>query len=146
MSLSKAEIARLLGMKEREVIAVRTHRDGYVVTTHDHQQVVLDVSGAPAPAEEPLQLTAEQKRKAAAAEAADAKRKAAAARKEAETAVKVTEADTTADGAQILEWVGDNPERASYCHAAESRAAKPRTELLEELGRLAGDDDGDADA
>jgi hypothetical protein len=46
--------------------------------------------------------------------------------------------DITGTAAQVLEWVGDDPDRARAAHEAESEKDKPRSTLLRKLEEIAG--------
>jgi hypothetical protein len=48
------------------------------------------------------------------------------------------ELDITATAASVLEWVGDDPQRAAEAHAAESAKDKPRSTLLKKLDEITG--------
>jgi hypothetical protein len=48
------------------------------------------------------------------------------------------ELDITGTAADVLEWVGDDPQRAAEARAAESAKDKPRSTLLTKLDAIAG--------
>lgn len=125
------EAAARLGMKpHREVVDVVETPDGHVVTTHDGYRTLINPDGSmtfgvPEPDVEVVgELTEEE----AAAIAVHVNR--------------TTEAgdDQVPDGtaAEVLEWVGEDVDRAQRALDAELHSANQRTTLVAKLSSLLG--------
>ncbi len=126
--MTREEAARLLGAKLREVVAITAVDGGHVVTNHvGNHTLITDtgefVFGVDAPP---------------------------AASPDADPAPDGAVVEASAPGEQVpagpvaavLEWVGEDRDRAAAALAAEQAAASPRKTLVEQLGKLAGDGDG----
>ncbi|MCW2686317.1 MAG: hypothetical protein JWR37_1207 [Mycobacterium sp.] len=123
MSLSVEQAARRLGMKTAEVVSVEEIDGAHLVATHDGQRVwvtedaVLPYVAPPVPVlVDPLGPEPE-----VAAEGGE-----------------LVGVDPVPEGptATVLEWVGDDAERAGRALAAELSATTPRKGLVEALEKL----------
>jgi len=125
--VDKSEVARHLGVADTEIVEVRYDEQGWHVLHHDmasHNQqwkLVPGWSVPPAPA-----LVGEDGPELVQPPAAEP--------------VGDLDGDGVPDGtaAEVLEWVGDDPDRAAAALKAEGERDKPRTTLVSALEKLAG--------
>lgn len=130
--MNKAEAAKAMGMKLREVVDVRKVAGGHAVTTHDGVVTLVTPEGGFLP------YTA-----VAAAEEAPKE-----SGKSAEPAAAVSPSPPADPGAEgdvpdgtekdVLAWVGDSPSKAELALAAENAKESPRKGLVDKLGKLVG--------
>lgn len=149
MSLSVDWAAHALGMKSREIAAVKAERGGgHLVTTHDGQQVRLATDGVVTPVAASPQVPADT---AETAEDTQAPAKRARAPRQAKgkgsDKGKEKGAESPEDGPQVpdgdadavLAWVGQDPARLEAALVVERQRTEPRDELLDALELLADD-------
>jgi len=119
--MNMAEAARLLGVAEHEVVDVTAHAGWWHVLHHDmasHEETVRKLPGAPAGPEPTASLADD----------------------DPDGPTVDTDGDGVPEGSarQILEWVGDDHDRAAQALAAEERREKPRTTLVAALEKVVG--------
>lgn len=126
----RAEVARAMGMKPAEVVAVDEVDAGLVVTTHDGVRSLLTEGGGVEPyAPSPVEVAKE--------ELAELVQQPPATPENPVTGAPV---NVVPEGSEkdVLDWVGEDKERAGLALKVEQNHAKPRKGLVEKLQKLAG--------
>lgn len=127
---ARADVAQQMGMKPREIVAVDKDEviGGLVVTTHDGVKSLLTEDGVKPYAPAPVEVAKEQL-----AEVVQ--------RPPATPETPVTGAPAVVpEGSEkdVLDWVGDDKDRAAVALKVEQNHAKPRKGLVDKLQKLAG--------
>lgn len=118
---ARADVAQQMGMKSREIVAAREVDGGLAVTTHDGVTSLLTEDGkvqeyAPPPLEVAKQELAELVQQPPA------------------TGSAVPEGSEK----EVLDWVGEDRDRAGRALEREQGQDKPRKGLVDKLQKLAG--------
>lgn len=119
----RADLARALGMKTSEITAVEHTAEGFAVTTHDGQTVVLDApAGASTEAATGPEIKVLEKPQVPVPPVPEG------------VAYEVP----TGSARAILAWVGGDSARAAAAAHAEEQADSPRITLLTDLRKVIG--------
>ncbi|MBC6458416.1 hypothetical protein [Actinomadura sp. HBU206391] len=117
----RADVARAMGMKPREIVDAEEADGGLVVTTHDGVKTLLTEDGEVKPyAPSPVEVAKEKL-----AEIVDQP-----------PATPGPDVVPDASAKDVLAWVGDDKERAAQALAAEEGREKPRSGLVGDLQKL----------
>lgn len=138
MSLTHEQAARRLGMKTSEVTGVEEVDAGHEVTTHDGQRVLvtedavlpIGVATAEAAVPEAAEVASEED-----VAALHAKLQAAGGTGDDDLDNLVL-AVPQGPNATVLEWVGDDSQKAAAALVAEQASASPRSTLIAALEKL----------
>jgi hypothetical protein len=139
MSFTHEQAAQRLGMANREVVDVEEIEAGHVVTTHDGQRVlvtdeaVLAYTAAVASPAEPEGAAVVASEEDVAALHARLQAAGGDGQGGVEGQALVVPQGTTE---QVMEWVGEDPAKASLALATEQAASSPRTGLIGRLEKL----------
>jgi hypothetical protein len=123
---TRAEAARQLGMKEREITAVEKTADGLVITTHDGVRTLVGTDGGFQVVSTPVVIPEDERCEACGGTG----RKSESTDSPSDDGVP----DGSAD--DVVKWVGEDRERAGRALAAEQARPTPRSTLVEKLERL----------
>jgi hypothetical protein len=136
MSLSKDEAARALGMKVAEVTDVKSVKDGHVVETFDGAKYHVDKDGHVSFAEPGPKAPASAPMGVHQPAAQPASRRGTPVKPRADG--QGIEVPVDGDPADVLEWVGDDLDRARAALEAEEARPTSRADLTAPLYELLG--------
>jgi hypothetical protein len=128
--LTRAELARLMGMKAGEVLAAEETDGGWLVTTHD--QVVSYVTVDEATGRAFCTPYMVDGRLVSAVPVVQAESVAAGG----DRAEDLQDLPPEGSEKQVLEWVGDDAERAAAALRMEQATGSPRKGLVAKLARI----------
>lgn len=127
------EAATVLGMKDKEITDVAETPDGHVVTTHDGQRTLIHRDGS-------LTHGVAEPEVEVVGEVSDEEAVRIAAHMNGEAVTEAGEAgdDEVPNGtaAEVLDWVGEDQDRAERALHLEMKSPNQRTTLVAKLSQL----------